>query len=70
MTDPSSPMPGDEVEDQPALDPGEKWGQGTDASHPRSATGQPVPEAPPDDAGTPPGETDGTERADDPTRYR
>ena len=25
-----------------ALDPDEKWGQGTDASHPESGTGQPI----------------------------
>ena len=28
--------------DEHALDPEEKWGQGTDTSHPESATGQPI----------------------------
>ena len=37
----------DERRDQPttdegALDPNERFGQGTDASHPESATGQPL----------------------------
>ncbi len=28
--------------DQPSLNPDQSWGQGTDSTHPESATGQPV----------------------------
>lgn len=47
-----------DARDERALDPGEKWGQGVDASHPGSATDQPIAEEPSDDQLDAPGVSD------------
>ncbi len=47
-----------DARDERALDPGEKWGQGVDASHPRSATDQPIAEEQSDDRTAAPGTGD------------
>ncbi|MGI8703476.1 MAG: hypothetical protein ACR2JZ_03075, partial [Candidatus Limnocylindrales bacterium] len=41
MTDDDAKATGTD-KDQPSLKPDESWGQGTDSTHPQSATGQPV----------------------------